>query len=73
MEYSQLRHFYQEQLVKSGVELHKAKQAANNLTVEELQIISQVGSDLSAAFYELERNILALGEVAPGVRTLARP
>ena len=61
MEINTLKQFYQDQLVEAGVELPKAKQAAQSLTRDELLLISEVcWSEWVETFYEIEREILIL-------------
>ena len=52
MEAEMLKQSYKQQLVKAGVDFHRAEQAANILTWEELQLISEIWPEWAAAFYE---------------------
>ena len=66
METNTLKQFYQEQLVRAGVERPKAEQAAQSLTKDELLLISEVcWSEWVETFYEIEREILTLAESSP--------
>ncbi|MGF1482179.1 MAG: hypothetical protein ACFB4I_22325 [Cyanophyceae cyanobacterium] len=64
MNSERLKQFYQEQLVKVGVEPQKAEQAAGSLTKDELGLIGEVwlGFTSTFSFYQIEREILALAE-----------
>lgn len=45
MQYEKLQKSYQEHLVKAGVCPQKAEQAASSLSIQELQIISEIWTD----------------------------
>ena len=45
-----LKHFYKDQLVKAGVAPQRAEQAAQILTSEQLQLISEIWPEWAATF-----------------------
>lgn len=45
MNFTGIRKSYQEQLVRAGVPVNKAEQAAKNLTLEEFQLIGEIWSE----------------------------
>ena len=42
METEKLKHSYKNELLRAGVDFHKAEQVVNNLTREELQLIREI-------------------------------
>lgn len=62
METEKLKQLYKNQLIRAGVDSHKAEQAAQNLTGEELQLICEIWSDWAVALAEKE--MLAMTEVS---------
>lgn len=50
MKAENLKQSYKHQLVKAGVDFHKAEQAAKILTWDELQLISDIWPAWAAAF-----------------------
>lgn len=50
MKAEMLKQSYQHQLVKAGVDFHKAEQAARMLTWKDLQLISDIWLEWAAAF-----------------------
>jgi len=57
-----LKQSYKEQLVRVGVDPHKAEQAAKLLTGEELQMISEIWPGWAAVFPQVENELLAVVE-----------
>ncbi len=55
-----LKQSYQEQLVNAGLEATLAWKAAQNLSQEELKLISNISPQCTALFYQIEREILAI-------------
>lgn len=50
MNHTTLKQSYQEQLVRAGVPLNKAEQAAKILTLEELRMISEIWPEWANIF-----------------------
>ncbi|MDJ0715820.1 MAG: hypothetical protein QNJ54_16580 [Prochloraceae cyanobacterium] len=61
IELNQLKQSYQDQLLKAGLEETRASQAAQNLSQEELKLISNISPQWADIFYQIEREILAIG------------
>lgn len=59
MKTEKLEQSYKEQLVRVGVDPHRAEQAARLLTREELQLISEIWPGWAAVFPQAENEILA--------------
>ena len=62
MKAEMLKQSYKQQLVKAGVDFYRAEQAANILTWEELQLISEIWPEWAAAFSQTECEGLASRE-----------
>ncbi len=65
MKSDQLKQAYKEQLLRAGVEPHKAEQAANtvsSMNKQELQLLSDIWSDWAVAYSQTEHklNLVAL-------------
>ena len=54
MEIEKLKQSYKNQLVRAGVDSHKAEQTVKNLTREELQLIGEIWSDWAVTLTENE-------------------
>ncbi len=54
METEKLRQSYKKQLIRAGVDSHKAEQAIKNLTREELQLIRDIWSEWAVTLKENE-------------------
>ena len=52
METEKLKQSYKNQLVRAGVDSHKAEQAVKNLTREELQLIREIWSEWAVVLTE---------------------
>lgn len=59
MEVEELKQSYKNQLMRAGVDFHKAEQAVNNIKDEELQLIREIWSDWTVVFSQTENEILA--------------
>lgn len=59
MDTEKLKQSYKKQLLKAGVDPHKAEQAAMNLTREELKLIHQIWPEWAAALPRAENQIQA--------------
>ena len=57
-----LKQSYKQQLLKAGVDFHRAEQAADILTWEQLQLISEIWPEWAAAFSQTECEGLASRE-----------
>ena len=57
-----LKQSYKQQLVKAGVDFHRAEQAANILTWEDLQLISEIWPEWAATCSQTECEGLASRE-----------
>lgn len=58
MKTEELEQSYKEQLVRVGVDPHRAEQAAKLLTGEELRLISEIWPGWGAVFPPVENEIL---------------
>ncbi|MDJ0712829.1 MAG: DUF1816 domain-containing protein [Prochloraceae cyanobacterium] len=63
LEHNQLKQSYQEQLLKAGIDATHAWRAAQNLSHEELKLISNISPQWADIFYQIEREILAIETV----------
>lgn len=52
--FDKLKQSYQEQLVRAGVHPHKAEQAAETLTLEEFQLISEIWTEWATVVSQIE-------------------
>lgn len=64
METEKLKQFYKEQLVRAGVDFHKAEQAVSNMTGEELKLIHDIWSDWAVVFPRTEDELLGSVEMS---------
>lgn len=64
MKTEKLEQSYQEQLVKAGVDLHRASQAAKSLSRDELQLIGEIWPDWAVSFSQAESERLASAQMA---------
>lgn len=64
MKTEKLEQSYKDQLVKAGVDLHRAEQAAKVLSKDELQLISDIWPEWAVVFSQAERESLAYIEMA---------
>lgn len=58
MKTEKLRQSYKEQLVRVGVDPHRAEQAAKVLSGEELRLISEIWPSWGAVFPQVETEVL---------------
>lgn len=64
MEVEELKQSYKNQLMRAGVDFHKAEQAVSNMKDEDLQLIREVWSDWTVVFSQAENEILASIEIS---------
>lgn len=57
MKTEKLKQSYKNQLVKAGVAPHRAEQAADTLTSEQLQLIREIWPEWTVAFSQVEVQI----------------
>lgn len=63
MKTEQLEQSYKDQLVKAGVDSHRASLAAKSLSRDELQLISEIWPEWAVAFSQAEGEMLASMEM----------
>ncbi len=57
MEIEKLKQSYKNQLLKAGVDAHRAEQAIKNMTREELQLIREIWSEWTVVLPQTENEV----------------